>query len=196
MAKKILVILGHPEKNSFTGSLARSYTEGARESGADVRDICLGDLDFDPILWKGYREIQKLEPDLVHAQSLIMWAEHLVFVYPVWWGALPALLKGFFDRTLLPGFAFKYKTKNSMKWDKLLKGRSGHLIVTMDTPPWYYHWIYGMPGHTQMKRTILGFCGIDPIAITEFAVIKNSTPALREKWIADTRKIGNHAGRS
>lgn len=190
MGKKILVILGHPDAESFCSALARAYVEGAKASGREVRELKLGDLNFDPILWKGYNRIQELEPDLVKAQELIQWADHLVFIYPNWWGAMPALMKGFFDRVFLPGFAFKYRD-NSSFWDKLLSGRTAHLIVTMDTPPWYYRWIYHRPGHNEMKRTILGFCGVKVEKITEIAVVRGSLPEMRDKWISMVKRLGS-----
>lgn len=192
MKKNILVVLGHPDKNSFCGALAEAYAKGARESGCEVRKLEIGELKFDPTLWKGYNEIQELEPYLVKAQELIQWSNHMVFVYPNWWGTMPALMKGFFDRALLPGFAFKYRN-NSVFWDKLLTGRTAHLMVTMDTPPWFYRWVFGRPGHNQMKRTILGFCGIKTTRITEFYPIKGSAPQKREDWIAMAKEFGSKA---
>jgi putative NADPH-quinone reductase len=192
MKKKILVILGHPDTESFCGTLAKAYIEGAKTTGVEIRELMLGDMNFDPILWKGYNRIQELEPDLVKAQELIQGSDHLVFIYPNWWGTMPALMKGFFDRVFLPGFAFRYR-ENSPFWDKLLSGRTAHLIVTMDTPPWYYRWIYHRPGHNEMKRTILGFCGIKVVKITEFAIIRNSLPQMREKWISMVERLGSNA---
>ena len=192
MHKKILVILGHPDQNSFCGSLSKSYIDSAKVSGSEIRELQLGELKFDPILWKGYKKIQELEPDLVKAQELIKWSNHIVFVYPNWWGTIPALMKGFFDRVLLPSFAFKYR-KDSPLWDKLLSGRTAHLMVTMDTPPWYYRWIYHRPGHNEMKRAILGFCGIKVVKISEFALIKGSSQQQREKWIAVAKDLGSKA---
>jgi len=189
MKKNILVILGHPDKDSFCGALARAYIESTRTTDSDVRELQLGELKFDPTLWKGYNRIQELEPDLVNAQELIQWSNHLVFVYPNWWGSMPALMKGFFDRVFLPSFAFKYR-ENSSRCDKLLSGRTAHLIVAMDTPPWYYRWIFRSPGHNQMKRTILGFCGIKVVKISEFATIVNSTQEQREKWIQVVKDHG------
>ena len=190
MKKNILVIVGHPDSESFCGALAKAYVKGVQSTDdVEVRELNLGDLNFDPVLWHGYNQIQELESDLVKAQQLIQWSHHLVFVYPNWWGAIPALMKGFFDRAFLPGFAFKYR-KDSPFWDKLLSGRTAHLIVTMDTPPWYYRWIYRRPGHNQMKRTILGFCGIKVVKITELAIVRHSTPQQREHWIARVEKLG------
>jgi putative NADPH-quinone reductase len=190
MDKKILVILGHPDEESLCGALAQAYVEGTKEAAVEVRELKLGELNFDPTLWKGYKKIQALEPDLVKAQELILWADHMVFIYPNWWGTMPALMKGFFDRAFLPGFAFKYR-ENSSFWDKLLSGRTAHLIVTMDTPPWYYRWVYRRPGHNEMKRTILGFCGIKVKNITEFAMVRKSLPNTRDEWLSRARKLGS-----
>ncbi|ENO94605.1 hypothetical protein C662_00210 [Thauera sp. 28] len=109
MNKRILVVLGHPDNDSFCRAIADSYIDGAKAAGNEVQLISVGDLAFDPVLHKGYTAIQELEPDLVAGQAAITWAQHIVFVYPIWWGAMPALLKGFIDRVFLPGFAFKYR---------------------------------------------------------------------------------------
>lgn len=192
MTKRILVILGHPADESFCGALADSYVKGAEAAGNEVRLISLGNLSFDPVLHNGYATIQELEPDLVTAQATITWAQHIVFVYPIWWGAMPALLKGFIDRVFLPGFAFKYR-EGSQFWDRLLSGRSAHLLVTMDTPAWYFRWVYRMPGHNQMKRTILEFSGIKPVTVSSFGPIKGSSQQKREKWLAQVSAYGHHA---
>lgn len=192
MTKCILVILGHPANKSFCGALADSYVNGAEAAGNEVRLISLGNLSFDPVLHNGYATIQKLEPDLVAVQAAITWAQHIVFIYPIWWGAMPALLKGLIDRVFLPGFAFKYR-EGSQFWDHLLSGRSAHLLVTMDTPPWYFRWVYRMPGHNQMKRTILEFSGIKPVAVSSFGPIKGSSQQKREKWLAQVSAYGHHA---
>lgn len=187
--KKILLILGHPRTDSLCGALADAYADAAQASGAVLRRLTLAGMRFDPVLHVGYRGEQPLEPDLLAAREAIHWAEHLVFVYPTWWGGLPALLKGFVDRVFLPGFAFRYR-KDSPWWDRLLAGRSARLLVTMDTPPWYYRWIYRMPGHHQMRRTILEFCGIKPVRISSFGSVKGSSAAQRDKWIEAARRAG------
>ena len=191
-AKRILVVLGHPADQSFCRALADRYEAGAVAAGHQVRRLSLGDLSFDPLLHGGYGKEQPLEPDLVAAQADIAWAGHLVFVYPVWWGGLPSLLKGFIDRVFLPGFAFRYRP-GSRYWDRLLAGRSAQLLVTMDTPPWYYRWINRMPAHHQMKRTILEFSGIRPVAIESFGSIRASSPAMRDGWLLRAEALGARA---
>lgn len=192
MGKKTLVILGHPNTDSFCGALFSAYIDGAKTNGSEVREIKIGELKYDPVLWKGYNEIQELEDDLVESQELIQWADHIAFVYPNWWGTMPSIMKGFIDRTFLPGFAYKYRD-NSQFWDKLLIGRSAQLLVTMDTPPWYYRWIWNRPGHNEMKKTILGFCGIKVNRISEFSPIKGSSQRKREEWLKIAKQLGEKA---
>ena len=187
--KRILVILGHSGDKSLSKAMAQAYLRGARESGAEVRLLSLGELHFDPLLKEGYQAQQALEPDLLEAQQSLLWAEHLVFVYPIWWGAMPALLKGFIDRTFLPGFAFKYR-KDSVWWDKLLAGRSARLITLMDTPPWYFRWVYRMPGHNQMKRSILEFSGVKPVHISSFGPVRSANEQQRDRWLSAAYSLG------
>lgn len=187
--KKILIINGHPDRESFCFDLAKSYKKGADLTGADCKLVNLIDLNFDPILHYGYRKRTELEPDLLSIQQDILNSDHLVFVYPTWWGTYPALLKGFFDRVFLPKFAFKYR-ENSLLWDKLLKNKSARLITTMDSPKWYYAFIYKSPGHNSLKKGILQFCGINPVKITSYGPIKSSNEKKRKKWINNTVKLG------
>jgi NAD(P)H dehydrogenase (quinone) len=187
--KKILVINGHPDKESFCFALAESYKKGSMKSGANCKVIHLTDLKFNPILTYGYRKITELEPDLVQAQKDIRAANHLVFVYPNWWSTYPALLKGFVDRVFLPNFAFKYHEKGPL-WDKLLKGKTAQLIVTMDTPSWYYWLINRRPGHNSIKIGILEFSGIKPVMIKTFAPIKSSNQTKRKQWLDEVEALG------
>lgn len=182
MSKRVLIILGHPSTDSFCGAIATCYFEAATQAGCEVRIVQLGALNFDPVLHEGYNQIQTLEQDLLDAQADIMWAEHLVFVFPLWWGGVPALLKGFIDRTFLPGFAFKYR-QGKVFPDKLLKGRTAHLLVAMDTAPGYYKWVYWMPGLHQMRKHTLAFCGIKPLTTLMFGPVLTSTTTQRQRWL-------------
>ncbi len=186
---KILVINAHPDRESFIAKLAETYTEGAVKSGAECKQVNLIDLDFNPILEFGYRKRTELEPDLLTVRQDILDADHLVFVYPNWWGTYPALLKGFIDRVFLPGFSFQPR-ENSVMWDKLLTGKTARLIVTMDTPKWYYSLIYRSPGYNSMKKGVLEFCGVKPVKITSFTPIKGSTDAKRKTWIDKVYQLG------
>ena len=130
--KKILVIQTHPDAESYCQALGEAYIAGAASSEANIEVINIRELDFNPNLEFGYRKRTELEPDLLEAWEKIQRAEHIVLIHPLWWGSIPAMAKGFFDRLFLPGWAFEKKEGSLVKWDKLLKGKSARIIVTMD----------------------------------------------------------------
>lgn len=190
---KVLVILGHPNHASLCGALAEAYVGGARQGGQEVRILRLGDLDFDLNYPTRPQDAPGDEPDLAEARAQFVWAEHLVFVYPNWWGTMPALLKGFIDRIFTPGFAFRLHDDGT--WDRLLKGKSAQLITTMDTPGWVYRGIYGQPGINALRRATLQFCGVSPVRVLRFGTVFNSTAPQRGHWIEKARAAGRALAR-
>lgn len=186
---KVLIIVGHPRANSFSHVLASAYQQGAISNGADVQRLDVGDTTFDLNVTHHSPNHQPQEPDVLAARRLISWAEHIVFVYPGWWGTMPALLKGFFDRVFVPGFAFE-ELGQVGQWVPLLKGKTAHLLVTMDTPAWVFRLIYKQPGHNAMKRSILGFCGIKSVKVLTFSPVKDSTDVTRLQWLEQAHQAG------
>ncbi|WP_375560510.1 NAD(P)H-dependent oxidoreductase [Bernardetia sp. OM2101] len=189
MSKKILIINGHPNKDSFNFGIAEAYKMGAESSNAEIKEIVISELNFNPNLQYGYQKRTELEPDLIESWEKIKWAEHLVWIHPVWWGGLPAIMKGFIDRLFLPNFAFAYR-ENSIFWDKLLKGKTAHIITTLDQPSWYYKFINGQPSTKQLKKNTLEFCGVKPVKVTYIGIVKTSKQEQREKWLEKIKKLG------
>ena len=189
---KVLIVVGHPRKASFCGALARAYRKGAARAGVELRELWLADLRFDPDVHSFDPEVQPVEKDVRRARELIAWADHLVFVYPTWWGTMPGLLKGFLDRVLAPGFAFEDLPNGG--WRPLLKGKSADLITTMDTPGRAYRWIYRAPGDNAMKRASLGFCGIATSRVLRFGPVKDSSPEQRQTWLEAAERRGRALG--
>ena len=187
--KKILLINGHPDEESYNFAIAEAYLKGAKASGATIQQINIRDLTFNVNLQYGYRQRTELEPDLLAAQEKIKWADHLVWVYPVWWGSVPAIMKGFIDRTFLPGFAFK-KREGSIWWDKFLTGKSARLICTLDQPRWYYRWVFGRPSTQAMKRLTMNFVGVDKVGTTTIGPLRLSKDSYRKKWLARVEELG------
>ncbi|MFZ6014980.1 MAG: NAD(P)H-dependent oxidoreductase [Patescibacteria group bacterium] len=186
--KNILIVLGHPDTKSFCGALADEYQKGAKKSKFKIRRINLGELKFDPILHHGYNKIQELETDLAQAQKDILWADHIVWIYPTWWGDMPALLKGFLDRTILPGFGFKYTGPNT--WKRFLKGKSARIITAMGGKPFLYK-LVGSPGIRALKYPTLIFCGVYPVRVTMFGAIRKSlNPKRAQKILGKVKKLG------
>ena len=190
--KKILLIDGHPDETRLTSALMSVYRSGAEEAGYQVSQIVIRELAFEPNLQFGYKQRLELEPDLLAAIDAIKTCDHMVWVHPVWWGGLPALLKGFIDRTFLPSFMFDYNEAKlgGMGWDGYLEGKSARIIATMDTPKILYRLLYSAPSVNQLKKRTLKFCGVKPVKVTQFAPVKGSTQEKRESWIKTAYVLG------
>jgi putative NADPH-quinone reductase len=186
---RILVLDAHPDPQSLCAALAARYAEASKVAGHDVDLLSLRELRFDPNLGFGYRQRTELEPDLLAARERINRCQHLVVVYPTWWGAMPALLKGFFDRTFLPGYAFAPR-ENSLLSDPLLKGRSARLIVTMDAPSIYDWWVYGASSRRAVKTATLAYSGFSPVKTTVFDRIKLRKPEELTAMLKASARLG------
>lgn len=192
MAKRILLLLGHPDKLGLCGEIADTYESAARASGHAVERLNIGEMLFNPVLHKGYREIQPLEQDLQRFQSLLKSADHFVIIHPVWWVGMPALLKGLFDRAWLPGSEFRYiKTKSgkqSIFWHRLMRDKTARTIITSGTPPWL---VRLLPGNVnaQLKWGILWFAGFK-VKATWFGPAENVSAAQKKRWLAKVRSLG------
>lgn len=187
--KQVLVINGHPDKESFNYALAEAYIKGANKAGAILSQINISELNFDPNLKFGYRKRVELEPDLIDAIDKIKKADHIAWVFPLWWYSFPALMKGFIDRVFLPGITYQpIEGKPFPK--KLLKGKTAHIIITADTPKWYNFLVMKNPAINQLKKGTLQFCGVNPVKVTYIATIKNSTVSFRKKWLEKIAALG------
>jgi NAD(P)H dehydrogenase (quinone) len=186
--KKILLFLGNPAKDSYTGRLADAYELSAREANFQIERINIADLMFDPILHLGYKEIQPLEPDLQKVQEKIQWADHLVFVYPNWWCSMPAVMKGMFDRMWLPGFAFNFD-KQSKKLIQRLRGKTARVIIVAGThSPFMTWWKFG-DYTNEIVHGILGFAGI-VTHTTAFGPTEKVSTNVLDHWVEKVRVLG------
>lgn len=188
--KKVLVLFGHTDRDTFSGALADAYEKGARSAGNQVERVNIGDLHFDPVLHKGYKVIQELEPDLKKVQEMMKWADHIAIFYPNWWGTMPAYLKGMFDRMYLPGFAFKFR-KESILWDKLLKGRSACVYIVMNTNPLLARILYG-DNSNEIKRNILEFAGISPVRLVKIGPVEKMQKNKLDAIVVRTEEAGRN----
>ena len=194
MAKRIALIQGHPDPagGHFVHALASAYEGAARDAGHEVKRIDIARLDF-PLLHNAQEwEWKPPTPSVVQAQQAIAWAEHLVILYPLWLGDMPALLKGFFEQALRPGFAIGKAAPGRM-WKKLLKGRSARIVVTMGMPAFFYSVYYRAHSLKSLKRNILEFCGIAPVRTTVIGMVEGRKEA-REDWLMKLSVLGVQGG--
>jgi putative NADPH-quinone reductase len=187
--KKILVLQCHPAKESYCHALAEHYVSGALETGAAIELVHVHDLHYSPVLQYAYKKRTAWEPDLTGLWEKVKQADHLVIVYPTWWGGLPAYVKGLFDRMFLPGMAFQYQAKSRFQV-KLMKNKTARIITTMDMPVWYYWLVYGAPGTRALKNITLKFCGYNPVKTTSLGSVKYRRQKQLKKWLLLAISLG------
>lgn len=192
MPRHIAIIQGHPDSSTrhFCHALADEYAKGAEDGGHDVMRIEVASLEF-PLL-RTKEEFEKGRPPeaIARAQDVVAWADHLVIIYPLWLGSMPALLKGFFEQLLRPGFAFEYQKSGGIA-KKLLTGKSARIIVTMGMPAFVYRWIFSAHSLKSLTRNTLRFCGIGPVTSTLIGNIEGLTERQRDDWLDELRGLGD-----
>ena len=164
MSRRILLIQGHPDatRAHLCHALADAYAEGAREAGHEVRTVEVARLDGPVLRSAEDWEHGTLPASLAEAQAAVEWAEHLVVLFPLWLGDMPALLKAFLEQVLRPGFAFERDARDPFA-AKRLGGRSARVVVTMGMPALVYRWVFRAHSLKSLERNILGFVGIRPV---------------------------------
>jgi NAD(P)H dehydrogenase (quinone) len=190
-----LLLLGHADPQSFNTALADAYADGLSMGGARIERLALAELAFDPVLRAGHDEGQLLEPDLVRAREAIERARHLVWAFPTYWAAPPAIVRAFVDRLFLPGWAFRYREGSALP-DGLLKGRSARVISTMDSPSWWYALAHHRSLHATMGTATLSFCGVAPVRFTTVHAVRTLDAKKRAGWLERLRAQGRSDARS
>jgi putative NADPH-quinone reductase len=190
MARQIVVIDGHPDPDRarFCHALAAAYADAAHAGGHTVRRITIADTEV-PVLRSAQNwESGEPEPAIRQCQQAIGWADHLVVIYPLWLGSMPALSKGFFEQVFRPGFAISHDRMRP--WPGLLKGKSARIIVTMGMPAWLYRWYFLAHSLKSLERNILRFSGIKPVRETLIGGVEAGGQSARTRWLESVRALG------
>jgi len=195
MPASITIIQGHPDPagGHFCHALAAAYIEGARDSGHEVREITVSGLDFSVLRTREeWMDPATAGADITSAQEAIAEASHLVFIYPLWLGSMPALLKAFLEQVMRPGFAIG-DSKEGRTWSKRLKDRSARIVITMGMPGFFYRWYFRAHSLKSLERNILGFCGIGPVRDTLIGLVENISAARKTRVLEKMRSLGRAA---
>ena len=189
-----MILDGHPDPSEqrFVHALAASYASGAKEAGHEVESLRVADLVF-PLLCSS-EDFQHGQPceAIALAQERLKWCTHLVVLYPLWLGSMPALLKGFMEQAFRPGFAFGTSKKAGFP-RKLLVGRSARVVVTMGMPGFFYRWVYRAHSLKSLERNILGFTGFAPIRTTVVGNVETPHASRRQRHLENMRALGRAA---
>lgn len=192
--RRILILQGHPDPSEarFGRALAEAYARGAREAGHEVRTVDVGRIDFPLLRTQEEWKHGPLPPALLEDQKAIGWAEHLVLFFPLWMGDMPALLKGFLEQVMRPGFALKEVDGATFGY-KALQGRSARVVVTMGMPALVYRWYFRAHSVRALERNILGLVGIGPVQETLIGQIDGLDEMGRQRWLKRLEALGRRA---
>ena len=207
MAKRIAVLQGHPDPagEHFCNALADAYADGALAARHEVRRVDVAKLDF-PVLHGAADFYEGATPAGVRgAQEAIFWADHLVIVYPLWFGHFPALLHAFIEQTFRPAAVATDKDGHAPK--KPFRGKSARIVVTMGMPGLFYRWYFRAHGLKSLERNVLQFLGVRPVRSTLIGLLGSgavgsaydrdfpiwSTAASRARWLEKLRSLGRRA---
>ncbi len=189
---KIMIVIGHPHRMTFCEAVGRAYEKGARTTGHEVTFFMLSEMNFDPILHTGFRKEQPLEPDLRAAYQSLTACDHLVLIFPLSCGDMPAILKGFIERILQPDLIARENTENAMNWH-IFANKTARIVMTMGMPVSIYRWWYRGHALKLLTRNILHFIGIKPVRQTLYGMLDTSKPETRERWLREIEALGKTA---
>lgn len=192
--RKIAVIDGHPDpdRRHLDHALADRYAYTARAAGHEVRRINVADLNVPLLRVPADFTMEHAPPEVADAQRDISWADHLVFIFPLWHGYMPAYLKGFVEQVFRPGYAMGYNAKGFPK--RLLDPKSVRVIVTMGMPAFFYRGYFGAHGLKAFEHSVLGFSGMGPIHTTLLGGVGEVSPGRVEHWLAQIDKLAQRDG--
>lgn len=187
---RIVIIVGHARRGTFCEALAESYQRGAEAAGHQVSVLVTSRMTFDPVLREGFATVQPLEPDLQRAHDAMLAADHLVIIFPLWLGDMPAILKGFLERVLQPD---RIEPSRTGKFVQVLKGKSARIVLTMGMPGFVYRWWFGARAVSILRRNILGFMGVSPVRATIHGYVEGVGAEGRQRWLAEAEALGRQA---
>src|SRR5665647_2538979 len=185
----IAIVVGNPQTDSYCEALGDAYRLGAESGGHQAKLFVLARMNFDAILRGGYRHLQPLEPDLAAAREAFLACDHVVFVFPLWLGDMPAIMKGFLERLVQPDLLAIQASGGKASW-KVFKGKSARVIMTMGMPGWFYRWYFGAHALKLLKRNILHFTGIRPVHSTIYGMIEAVGDETRKQWLREVEALG------
>ena len=204
----ILVINGHPDKKSFSTAIFNKVIDNLDNKKHEIETLNLADMKFDPVLRFGYRERMEEDAEITRSQELIQWADHLIFIYPIWWSSMPSLMKGWIDRVFTPGVAYSSNHKGifilnfitGQQFKKLLKGKTADIITTSQGPSWWYKIFSGIISVPDsywvavLKNAVLNHCGIKTRKVMNLGDMNRepNTLEVRERFLD---KVAKHASK-
>lgn len=186
---KVVIVFNHPYEGSFCNAILQAVTNGLNKGSHQIDLIHLDKDKFNPVMTagdlKGFRDKKPIDPKVIEYSDKIKNADHLVFIFPIWWELMPAMTKGFVDKVIFPGVAYDYTNKENTRmkplWDNL-KGVT--MITTMNTPNWLYWLLFGNAIKKAMILETFWKIGFKNRKWISFNQVKMVTQEKRQQWLS------------
>jgi putative NADPH-quinone reductase len=190
---RICLLDGHPgpSQERFCAALADAYAGGARRSGHEVRRFDLGSMEFPLLRSAEDFEHGPVPDDAARVQDAIRWADHIVIIHPMWMGSQPALLRALFEQVFRYGFVLSQPEDKAS--NRLLKGKSAHIVMTMGMPAFVYRWWFGGHGVRCLEKSLLKFSGVRPVHRTLVGAVEDMSERKRRNWLQRMQSAGARA---
>ncbi|WP_300570644.1 NAD(P)H-dependent oxidoreductase [Flavobacterium sp.] len=189
----ILIVFNHPYEGSFCNSLLNSVQNGLKMASHSIDLIHLDKEEFNPVMsaqdLKAFRDRKPVDSQVISYQQRLEKADHLIFIFPIWWELMPALMKGFIDRVIFPGLAYDYANKSNTRMKPLLKRIKGvTVITTMNTPGFIYRWFFGNAIQRALIRGTFWKLGYKNRKWISYNRVKMVNQSKREEWLVKLEK--------
>ena len=188
--RRIAIIQGNPDPKGghYDHALARAYAESAEQAGHTIRVLDVAQLEFPWLRTEADFNSGGVPSGIRDSQEVLREADHLLIVFPLWHGTMPAVLKAFFEQTFRPGFAMEPRPGKLPR--RLLRGKSARIVVTMGMPAPLYRWIFRAYGIKCLNRSILWWSGISPIRTCLIGNVARRNTGYHQRWLDRMRAWG------
>lgn len=189
---RVAIVFNHPYKGSYCHAILDSVKKGLDKAGHKIDVIHLDHDQFNPVMTAedllAFRNKKSIDPQALEYIQRIKAADHLVFIFPIWWELMPALMKGFIDKVIFPGETYDYTSSGYGMVTLMDNLKSATVITTMNTPAMMYKLMYGDAIKKALIRGTLKKSGIKKVKWLSLNMVKASSNQKREKWLENIEK--------
>jgi len=185
---KVVIVFNHPYEGSYCNAILNSVCRGLKQANHQIDIINLDKEGFNPVMTsqdlKAFRDKQPVDPKVIEYKRRLEQADHLVFIFPIWWELMPALMKGFIDKVIFPGVAYDYVNGSNTKMKPLMTNiKGGSVITTMNTPRILYRLVFGNAVKKALMAGTFWKLGYKNRKWISFNMVKQVSDEKRKLWL-------------
>jgi len=186
---RVVIVFNHPYEGSYGSAVLDAVTKGLKKAKHEVDLMHLDDEGFNPVMskadLKAFVEHKPVDPQVIEYNERLKKADHLIFIFPIWWDLMPAMTKGFIDRVLTPGVAYDHHPRGFGLVPLLKKLKGVTIITTMNKPKIMYSLLIGNLIRKAMLRSVFKTMGYKNLKWISFNRVKSVSQEKRVKWLTD-----------